>query len=46
MKNFSFEIKFSPKFIGEGKIFNKPALVQVMAWCRTDDTPLFEAMMF
>ena len=28
-----------------GPIDNNPALVQKMAWCRTDDKPLSEPMM-
>ena len=35
----------SPKFVPKGPIDNKPALVQMIAWCRTGDKPLFEPMM-
>ena len=45
MKMFKFLSKFSLKFIPKGPIDNKPALVQIMAWCRTGDKPLFEPMM-
>ena len=33
-------IPFSLKFVSRSPIDNTPALVQVMAWCRTDDKPL------
>ena len=35
----------SLKFVPKGPIDNKSALVQVMAWRRTGDEPLSEAMM-
>ena len=35
----------SPKFAPTGPIDNIPALVQIMAWRRTGDNPLFELMM-
>ena len=38
-------IPISLKFVTKGSIDNKPALVQVMAWRRTGDTPLPEAML-
>ena len=37
-------IKISLKFVPKGPINNIPALVQIMAWCRPDDKPLFEPM--
>ena len=39
--NFS---EISLKFIPKGSINNKPALVQIMAWCQTGDKPLSEPM--
>ena len=38
-------IKISLKYVPRGPNDNKPALVQVMAWCRADDRPLSEPMM-
>ena len=38
-------IKISLKFVPEGPINNIPALVQIMAWRRTGNKSLFEAMM-
>ena len=38
-------IKISLKFVPKGPIDNKPALVQVMAWCRTGTRPLPEPML-
>ena len=38
-------IQISRKFVPKGPIGNKPALVQVMAWRRTGDKPLPEAML-
>ena len=40
-----FSIQISLKFVPKSPIDNKPALVQVMAWCRTGDEPLPESMM-
>ena len=37
-------IQISLKFVPRGPINNKPALVQVMAWCRTGAKPLSEPM--
>ena len=37
-------IKMSMKFVPKGPIDNKSALVQIMAWRRTGDKPLFEPM--
>ena len=37
-------IQISLKFVPRSHIDNKPALVQVMAWCLTGDTPLPELM--
>ena len=38
-------IKIPLKFVPGSPINNKPALVQIMAWRRTGDTPLFEPML-
>ena len=38
-------IKISLKFVSRGTINNIPALVQIMAWCRSGQKPLSEAMM-
>ena len=40
-----FPIKISLKFVPKGLIKNIPALVQIMAWRRPGDKPLFEPMM-
>ena len=37
-------IKISLKFVARGPINNIPALVQIMAWCRSGDKPLSEPM--
>ena len=44
-ENASILIQVSLKFVPKGPIDNKSALVQVMAWRRTGDKPLPEAMM-
>ena len=44
-KNVRISIQISLKFVPKGSIDNKSALVQVMAWRRTGDKPLPEAMM-
>ena len=36
--------KISPKFVPKVRIDNIPTLVQIMAWCRPGDKPLFEPM--
>ena len=38
-------MKISLKFVHKGQINNIPALVQIMAWRRPGDKPLFESMM-
>ena len=38
-------IKILLKFVPKGPINNNPALVQIMAWCRSGDKPLSEPMM-
>ena len=38
-------IQMSLEFVPRSPIDNKPALVQVMAWCRTDDKLLPELML-
>ena len=44
-ENDRIPIQISLKFVPKSPIDNKPALVQVVAWCRTGDKPLPEAMM-
>ena len=44
-ENVWISIKISLKFVSKGAIDNKPALVQIMAWCRPGDKPLSEPML-
>ena len=44
-ENVWISIKISLKFVPKGPINNIPALVQIMAWRRSGDKPLSEAMM-
>ena len=44
-ENIWISIEISLKFVPKGPINNIPALVQIMAWRRTGDKPLSEAMM-
>ena len=44
-ENVWIPIKISLKFVPEGPINNIPLLVQIMAWCRPGDKPLYEPMM-
>ena len=44
-ENDRIPIQISLKFVPMSVIDNKPALVQVMAWCRTGDKPLPETML-
>ena len=44
-ENVSISIQISLKFVPKGPIENKSALVQVMAWRRTGNKSLPEAMM-
>ena len=44
-ENLWIPIKISLKFVPKGPINNIPALVQIMAWRRPGDKPLFEPMM-
>ena len=44
-KNVWIPIEISLTFVPKGPINNIPALVQIMAWRRPGDTPLFEPMM-
>ena len=44
-ENVWISIKNSLKFVPMGPINNIPALVQIMAWRRSGDKPLFEPMM-
>ena len=43
-ENLWISIKISLKFVHKGPINNTPALLQTMAWRRTGDKPLSEAM--
>ena len=44
-ENVRISIKISLKFVSKGPINTIPALVQIMAWRRSGDKPLTEAMM-
>ena len=44
-ESVGISIKISLKFVQKGPINNNPALVQIMAWCRSGDKPLSEPMM-
>ena len=44
-KNAWFLLKISLKFVPKVRINNIPALVQIMAWWRPVDKPLYEPMM-
>ena len=44
-ENDRIPIQISPEFVARSPIDYKPALVQVMTWCRTGDKPLPEPMM-
>ena len=44
-ENDRIPIQIPLKFVPKSPIDNKAALFQVMAWCRTGDKPLPEAMM-
>ena len=44
-ENNGITIQISVKFVPRSPIDNKPALVQVMTWCRIGDKPLHEPMM-
>ena len=44
-ENIYMSINTSLKFVPKGPINIIPALVQIMAWCRTGDKPLSEPMM-
>ena len=41
-----FRLKIPLKFVPKARINNIQALVQIMAWCRPGDKPLYEPMMF
>ena len=41
-ENVLISIEISPKFVPKRSISNIPALVQIVAWCRTGDKPLSE----
>ena len=44
-ENIWISIKISLNFVPKGSIYNIPALVQIMAWCRPGDKPLSDPMM-
>ena len=44
-ENDRIPIQISLKFVPRSLIYNKPALVQVMAWRRASDKPLPEPML-
>ena len=44
-ENWCISMKISLKFVPQGLVNNIPALVQIMAWCRSGDKPLSEPMM-
>ena len=44
-EKFCIVVKISLQIVPEGPIDNNPALVQIMAWRRTCDKPLSEAML-
>ena len=44
-ENVRISINISLKFVPKGPIKNIPALVQIMAWRRLGDKPLFEPML-
>ena len=44
-KNTWLSVKIPLKFVPKGPINNIPALVQIMAWRRPGDKPLFELML-
>ena len=44
-ENVWISISISLKFVPKGPINNIPALVQIMAWCRSGDKPFSEPMM-
>ena len=43
-ENVQISIKISLKFVPSGPIINIPSLVQIMAWRRPGDKPLYEPM--
>ena len=45
MKMLEFRLRFHWCFVPKGPVNNNPALVQIMAWRRSDDKPLSEPMM-
>ena len=44
-ENICIPINISLKFVPKGQINNIPSLVQIMAWRRPGDKPLFELML-
>ena len=45
MMTVRIHIRISLKIVLKSQIANKPALVQIMTWCRAGDKPLSEPMM-
>ena len=43
--NFFISIQISLKFVLQGPIDNKAALILVMAWCQTGDKPIPKPML-
>ena len=44
-EKFYILMELSLKFVHKGPIDNNPALIQMMAWCRMGDKPLFVPML-
>ena len=44
-ENDRIQIRISQKLVLKSPIDNKPALVQVIAWCQTGDKPFPEPLM-
>ena len=44
-ENVCILIPISQKFVPKGPVDKNPPLVQIMAWCQTEDKPLIEPMM-
>ena len=45
LKDMLILINISLKLVSKGQMYNIPALVQIMAWCRPGDKPLSELML-
>ena len=44
-ENYRIPIRISLKFVPKSAIDNKPALAEVMAWCRRGNRPLLEPVL-